>query len=194
MSPPPLIGTYITPRVRHGRRVWCEYRAKWCRVTSFTAAPIPWPRVAPLKQKGGSGLWVNATLERAIRTESAVALKHWFGVTQSCSRSWRIWAGVEGRSASSTPGTRREVKKAADLGAEVVRGTELSDEACDVRSANSKRLNLIRFGHAKRWPNGWTTEMDAMLGTMPDEELAKRLGKSRAAVRSRRSKRGIPPV
>ncbi len=192
MTPPPLIGNYPAPRVRLGRKLWCEYRGEWCRVTSYTEAPVPWPRVQPLKQRGGAGLWVNATLKRAVRTESAVALKHWFGLSQTTSNALRRWAGVVGH--DTTPGTRRAMKTASELAAEVTRGSELSDEACELRAKNSRRLKLIGFAQAKRWQNGWTPKMDALLGTLPDKVLAKRLGKSRSAVRSRRNKLGIQPA
>lgn len=192
MTPLPLIGSYPTPHVARGRRVWCEYRSKWCRVTSYTDAPIPWPRVQPEGQRGGSGLWVNGTLARAIRTESALALKYWFGVMQTCTRGWRTWAGVAGQ--VGTPGSRAEHRQKSQAGAELTRGAELSERACEVRAANAKRLDLIRFPLAKRWPAGWTPEQDAQLGTAPDKVLAKRLGKSRDAVRSRRNKIGIPPA
>jgi len=192
MPPPPLIGTYPTPRVRLGRRVWCRYRRRWCRITSYTDAPIPWPRCQPTRHPGGSGLYVSGTLERAIRTESAAALKHWFGVSQTCANAWRRWAGVEGH--DTTAGTRREVKAAADTAAEVTRGANLSEEACEVRATNAKRLKLIEYARAARWPDGWTAEMDALLGTVPDKVLAKQLGTSRSAVRSRRAKLGIPPA
>ena len=74
------------------------------------------------------------------------------------------------------------------------RSAELSDAACEVRATNAKRLKLIDYARAARWPDGWTAEMDALLGMEPDKVLAKQLGKSRSAVRSRRAKLGIPPV
>ncbi len=189
MPPPPLLGTYAAPRVRIGRRVHCRFRRTTCRVTSHTDAPIPWPRVQSVGRRGGSGLWVNAELARAIRTESAAALRHWWGVSPSAARALRRWAGAHGH--TGTPGTRRAVKAAADLGGEATRGTELDDEACELRATNSKRLNLIRHAQAKRWPDGWTAEMDALLGTMSDGEVARRVGKSRAAVQARRVKLGV---
>lgn len=190
MAVPPLIGTYPTPTVRLGRRVHCRYRGKVCRVTSYTDAPIPWPRVQPLGQRGGSGLWVNAALERAVRTESAAAIVSWFGLSQSATHDLRVWAGVEGWTA--TLGSRRAIQGAADAGAEATRGVKLPDEVCDRRAETSKRLNLVRHAQVNRWPDGWTAEADALLGTMSDMEAARRIGKSRAAVRARRVKLGIP--
>ena len=191
MPAPPLLGTDPAPAVHLGRRVHCRHRGNASRVTSFTDAPIPWPRVQPLDERVGSGLWVNADLERAIRTESAVALGHWFGRSKSAARALRVWAGVEGW--EGTRGTRRAVTDAADAGADATRGVGLSKEACEVRAANAKRLKLIEHARAKRWPVGWAAEMDALLGVLPDEVVAKRAGESWAAVQSRRAKLGIPP-
>src|SRR5262249_37800998 len=43
-------------------------------VTSWTAAPIPWPRCCrPGTHGGGSGLLVTEELARAVRTEPAIA-------------------------------------------------------------------------------------------------------------------------
>src|SRR5205823_9593842 len=86
---PPLIGTYEPPALKLGETVTCLYRNRDCKVTSWTEAPIPWPRVQSLGQKGGCGLWVNDTLARAIRMESALALGYWFGTTPLVVWRWR---------------------------------------------------------------------------------------------------------
>lgn len=59
-------------------------------VTSWTGARIPWPRCRLLNTHGGgSGLLVDEELLRVIRTESATALKWWWGVSTHTVWSWR---------------------------------------------------------------------------------------------------------
>ena len=119
MPPLPVLrGTYNPPAVRIGQRLFCRVRHKWCRVTSFTDAPISWPWGQPLKQRGGGGVVVNATLERAIRTESAESLRHFFGVTRGVVWRWRKAFGIP---RAGTPGSAARI-------AEVVREGCGSDE------------------------------------------------------------------
>jgi hypothetical protein len=56
MHPPIRIGSYIPPAVRIGRRAHCLDRGVWCRVVSWTDAPIPWPRVVPPGGRAGSSV------------------------------------------------------------------------------------------------------------------------------------------
>src|SRR5438094_9132135 len=99
-DPPALLGTYAPPAVRVGSRVRCLYREARCKVTSWTDAPIPWPRVLPVGTRGRPGVLVNATMRRAGRTESAEALKHHFGLSTLVASKLRKWAGDEGHSAT----------------------------------------------------------------------------------------------
>ena len=60
MPAPELLGTYKPPALRVGNRTACLYRDAECVVTSWSDAPIPWPRVRTLGHRGGSGLLVDS--------------------------------------------------------------------------------------------------------------------------------------
>ena len=112
MPPPALTGSYTPPRVRVGQSVRGRYRDAECRVTGFCDAPIRWPLAKVVgKRDGRAGPLVDGEMERVIRTESAVALAHRFGVDGGTARRWRQWPGVAGH--ATTPGTREEARGAA---------------------------------------------------------------------------------
>jgi len=171
--------------------VICLYRDAECRISSWTNARISWPRCQPIGQRGGSGIWVNPELERAIMTESSVSLQYWFGASSTVASSWRAWAGVNGH--ATTQGTKLAQRTASEAGASAVRGVELRDDVCDLRAKFAREKDLARFFKGKRWgSNGWTVEQEALPGTMPDAALAVVFGRSENAVRQRRERRRIP--
>jgi hypothetical protein len=121
-----------------GLRSLVLFRDRECRVTSVSNAPIPWPRVQPVEELGGSDLWVCAELVKAIRTESASALKHHFGTSTTTVWAWRKEFGVGGR--ATTRGSKRAIRAAAKLGA-AVKAKRWTDEKLD-QKATAKRLGL----------------------------------------------------
>ena len=180
---PPLIGSYSAPAVKRGDRVTCLYRDRDCTVTTLSDAPLPWPRVQPCDQRGGCGLWVNDELATAIRTESAAALRYWFGVSSGVVWKWRKSFGVGGH--ATTQGSKKAIRAAAKKGAAGVKAKVWTDAELDAKSALSKAL---RLRPPDRWKGrgGWTADEVKLLAIHSDAELAAEIGRSVAAVRGKR--------
>jgi len=184
---PVLLDTYNPPAVRAGQHLFCRVRDKWCRVTSFTDAPISWPRGQPIKQRGGGGVVVNATLERAIRTESAESLRYFFGVTVGVVWRWRKAFGIP---RAGTPGSAARIAESSAKGAAGMKAKKWTDEELDAKAKLFKQLGKKP---PARWvADGWTDEERALLGTDDDEVIAARVARSEGAVRKQRTLRKIP--
>jgi hypothetical protein len=98
-----LLGTYRTPRVRHGRRLTCEARGPVV-VIGLTDAPLPWPVCRGIgRSSGRTSLVVTGGLAEAVRRESAQAVAHWWGVSVVTVSKWRRLLGVP----QNNPGTLR---------------------------------------------------------------------------------------
>jgi hypothetical protein len=138
-------------------------------------------------------LLVTDELVRAIRSESAAALQHWFGVGESAVGAWRKAFGV---SRFGTEGSKRLHQRTV---AKIVAKTKGKPLAAEVRSKMKKAAaeredltGLLERARAKRWAGReWTREQIAALGTMPDDELAEKVGRTEGAVRRRRTNLGI---
>jgi hypothetical protein len=77
-----LHGPYRAPRLHVGDRATCHYRDCLVVVTAWTDAPISWPRALPVGGMGHPSILVNAELARAVRHESAAAIRYWWGVVR----------------------------------------------------------------------------------------------------------------
>jgi transposase-like protein len=165
-----------------GDRVECQYRRALCVVTSWSDAPVPWPRVRGLESRGGSGLLVNEELARAIKTESAAALAYWFGVSANVAWKWRQAFGVSGT--ATTPGSAKAHREVCKAAAEVNKTRERTDEELDALAEAARRRNQARYFRLRWRPanGGWTKKELALLGTDDNEAVAKKLGRTLTVV------------
>ena len=185
-----LFGPYQAPPLKAGDRAHCLFRDCAVVITSWTDAPIPWPRCRPLDAPcGDSGLLVDDVLAWAVRHESAEAIKFWWGVSARAVFNWRKALGV---TRINNEGTDRLVHAAAQQGANAVKAYDWSDEQCDEHSRIALELDLGRFLHTGYHGPVWTKEQTAVLGTASDEEIAERIGRTPNAVRVMRTQFGIP--
>jgi hypothetical protein len=128
-------------------------------------------------------------LARAIRTEAAVAVKHWWGVGNNVVRNWRKALAVK---RMENDGSRRLTLAASEKGAEAIRGAELSPEAVERRRQTALELGLGRNLQPGFHGRRWTDAEVALLGTIPDEEVSERTGWPWDSVRCKREELGIP--
>jgi hypothetical protein len=197
MLPTDLIaGPYVPPDLAKGDRTFCLYRDRDVVVTRWTDARIQWPRCCALGAGAGSGLLVNDELLRDIRTEAAVALKFWFGVSTKAVWNWRRTFGVK---QWGTTGSRRLHKRTAEIVSKRLKGVplDLTPKQRQKRSMQGKR-RWKRWTEAGWRPNDeqrpWTKREIDLLGTARDLDVARLIDRSRQAVRHKRRILGIPSV
>jgi hypothetical protein len=181
-----LFGPYKAPPLKRGDRASCLVRDCDVVITGWTAARISWPRCRALGDRGGgSGILLDEELARAVRQESAAAIRHWWGVSVGVVWRWRKALGV-GR--TDNAGSRRLIHAAAAEGGEAIRDRGLTPEEVERCRRTNRALGLGR----NLWPGyhgpRWTPQQLALLGTLPDEEVANRTGRTPNAVRVMRGR------
>ena len=125
-----LNGPYRAPSVRVGGKVVCLIKGEVV-VTSWIDGLVSWPRCRPLNvPRGHPSLLVNEELARAIRSEAASSVMHWWGVSEGVVWRWRKALGVDKR---NNPGSNRLVRAAAEEGASAVAEKEWTAEEREAR-------------------------------------------------------------
>jgi hypothetical protein len=164
-----------------GSRASCLYRQSVVVVTGWTEARIPWPRCrGPFG--GGVGLLVDDELARAIQRESVLAVCYWWGVSRSALRFWRKAFGVR---RMDSEGSRRLILGAVQQGLEA---------RYDERPRKKGGRGRVIAGVVPAPDLGllWTPEEVAPLGVLPDDEVAKKVGRTENAVRCMREELNRP--
>jgi hypothetical protein len=125
-------------------------------------------------------------MNRALRTESASAIKYWFGIDGETVWRWKTFFGV---GEWEPEGSRRLHQRLSLAGAAELRGKRVPPEVIERR--RQTRLGR-KYKPPDRWKEQkWTKEQLALLGKLPDEEVAARIGRTTTAVRIRRTILGI---
>jgi hypothetical protein len=185
-----LFGPFKAPPLKRGDQAVCLFRDTTVIITSWTDAPIPWPRCRTLDgPRGGSGLLVDEELARAVRHESAAAVMYWWKASHTAVFNWRTALGV---TRTDNEGTARLTQAAAEKGAEAVKEREWTEEEREHRRQINAEKGLADYLVTGYHGPLWTPEDIALLGVVPDEELAQRTGRTAGAVRQKREELGIP--
>ena len=178
-------GPYYPPKVRRGRRLFDEIRGTVV-VGGYSDGKIVWPYV---KRRGRHALVLCGGLAKAIRRESNLAVAHWWGVGGGTVARWRRALGV----GHTTQGTHNAKSNWGKQPSRLARLAEIQKISNDpIRRARLAQRNR-RLRQFRRNARHWTPREDALLGTMPDQKLARKLGCSGSVVVSRRQGLGIKP-
>ena len=184
-----LAGPYRPPAVQVGDVTSCLYWDRDVVITGWSEGRIPWPMCKPLEGYGRPRILVDDELARAIRTESAAALMYWWGVGDKQVCRWRQAFSID---RTCTPGSARLVGAAAQLGADAMKKRDWTEEDREEKRRRAIELNLgkqLSLGYnLGPW---WSLDELSLLGTAPDEEVAKRIGRTKNAVRVQRTRLGI---
>lgn len=177
-----LHGPYAPPAVELGDELECEIRGPVI-VRAWSEGPIAWP----LACRGGNPAYILCgDLIRAVKDESSIAIQHWFGVGKSTVCRWRKVLKVK-RANEGTSRLHRAYQPETLTEEVVTRGLQKAHSL-------PVRLKAQQTRHERgTQPNLklWTPEEKALLGTMPDSQVAQRVGRAAANVGIYRRKQGI---
>lgn len=196
-------GPYAPPQIPRKQRLFCEMRG-WLRVSpTWSDGLISWPR----RYRTGS-IILCGDLVRAVKMESVEAVCYHWGICRNVVQKWRNALDVE----EFNPGTRLSLARAragpystvrqramvrAKHPTAILQREQKKHESAHplVRPVTSLQI-LERMARTGRHINPklrlWTDKEDKLLGTAADADIAKKIRRSEAAVKARRSGLGIP--
>jgi hypothetical protein len=103
---------------------------------------------------------------------------------------WR-WRKALGVGRADPEGSRRLIRAAAEAGAAAMHERGLTDEEVEEQRRRAVELDLGQYLPMGYHGLRWTPQELALLGTIPDEELAAQIGKTLVAVSLKRRRLGI---
>ena len=184
-----LFGPYETPALKVGDLTWCFLRDDDVIIHDWTIAPICWPLCRRVESPGFPGLLVDEVLARAIRQESAAAIRYWWGVSNFTVNKWRKALGVNRQ---NNEGSQILIHAATAKARDVAEEKGPSEEYRQKQRENAIRRGFGKMRPAVVWGIPWTPEHLALLGTMTDREVAVLTGHPLFSVKTKRPQLRIP--
>jgi len=214
-DPAKLLGRYRTPRFKYGNVVSDTVRGD-VEIVGLSDGRIPWPIG---KRNRGKSLVVFGDLERAIRTESNLAVCYWWGIRPQTVTKWRNALGV----GAVTPGTSRlrrealaprgnamrakidydDAERNAKIAAarrgkprppHVIEALRQANRGRRLSEGHRRKISEVNLRNGNRPPKAgrpWTEAEDALLRKLPAAEVAEQSGRTLRAVYMRRSLLGV---
>jgi len=188
---PVLHGSYAQPALRRGDRTYCLVRDCLLVVTSWSDAPISWPRGCrlPKRCRGFPSLIVDEELARAIQHESAAAIIYWWGVSKFTVIKWRKALDATRK---NNAGSQILIHAATAKARDVANQHGPTEEYRRKQRNHMIRRRLWELAPAVTHGIPWMPEHLALLGTMTDDEVVARTGHPFTSVRTKRQKLRIP--
>jgi hypothetical protein len=197
-----LFGPYEPPRIPRNGMLLCKHRGYLKVGKAWSDGPIPWPR-----RYRTASIILCGDLVRAVQKESVEAVSYHWGVCRNVVQIWRRALDVP----EVNPGTRHllrethrdsesDARQRAILRAETPRAVLkpeplLHERAHPLLRLSTSRLVKDRMARTGRHINPdlrlWTRKEDELLGSAPDEQIARKIKRSKAAVAVRRNALGI---
>jgi hypothetical protein len=191
-------GPYYPPRTGRGRFLVCELRGK-VKVGGYSDSPVPWPRIWRRRS-----LVICGDLLRALKTESVYAVSYHWGLSRAIVSYYRQRLGI----ARLNPGSHRLFRKVIDA-ARTPEALAKQSAAREGKPSRMSRRDRERLRQIQRRPKPlsirrrmserlrrhfdllgpyrkWTRSELAMIGTMPDREVARRIERTLSAVRGKK--------
>ena len=193
-----LDGPYYPPRTDRGRFLVCQLRGK-VKIGGYSDAPLPWPRIWHRRS-----LVICGDLLRALKTESVYAVSYHWGLSHAIVSKYR----QDFRIARLNPGSHRLWRKVIDA-ARTPEARAKQSAFREGRTSTESRRDRVRLRRIQRLPKSeelrdrmserlqrhfrllgpyrkWTKAELAIIGTMRDREVARRIDRTLSAVRGKK--------
>ncbi len=192
-------GPYYAPRTARGRFLVCELRGK-VKVGGYSDAPIPWPRIWRRRS-----LIICGDLFRALKTESVYAVSYHWGLSRAIVSYYRQQLNIPRYNPGSHRLFREYIIESARTPEARAKLSAAREGKLSTESARDRALlrRIQRQPKSKAWRRKmserlrrrfdllgpyrkWTAKELALIGTMPDRQVARRTNRSLSAVRAKK--------